>query len=131
MGGTLPVLVVEDEALLLSMLMEAVERGGVEAVGASSGNEALGLLQRKEFSAVVTDLRMPGTIGGAEIFDWVGAHRPALARSFLFVTGNAQDPHAMETRQRTGAPFLEKPFRIKQLTELVRKMISPGEAVHV
>jgi DNA-binding NtrC family response regulator len=131
MGGTLPVLVVEDEALLLSMLVEAVERGGVEAIGASSGNEALGLLEREEFSAVVTDLRMPGMIGGAEIFDWVGKHRPELAQRFLFVTGNAQDPHAVETRQRTGAMFLEKPFRITQLTELIRKMVRPAEAWHV
>lgn len=131
MNEARPVLVVEDEALLLSILMEAVKRGGVTAVGATSGNEALGLLEREEFSAVVTDLCMPGRIGGAEIFDWVGVNRPELARRFLFVTGNAQDEHAVETKMRTGAIFLEKPFRITQLTELIRKMVWPGEALHV
>jgi DNA-binding NtrC family response regulator len=131
MDATLPVLVVEDEAVLLSILTEAVERGGVKAVGASSGSEAIELLAHAEFAAVVSDLQMPGNVGGAEIFDWVGSHRPELARRFVFVTGNANDPHAVETRKRTGAQFLEKPFRITQLTELIRKMIWPGEAVHV
>jgi len=131
MNATLPVLVVEDEALLMGILTEAVERGGVTVVGAASGAEALELLARSEFSAVVSDLRMPGGVGGAEIFDWVGANRPELARRFVFVTGNANDPYAVETRKRTGAHFLEKPFRITQLTELIRKMIWPGEAAHV
>jgi DNA-binding NtrC family response regulator len=131
MDVALPVLVVEDEDDLLSILTHAVERGGLEVVGTTSGAEAIELLAHAEFSAVISDLQMPGKVGGAEIFDWVGTHRPELARRFVFVTGNMSDPHAVETRQRSGAEFLEKPFPIMQLTELVKKMIWPGEAVHV
>jgi DNA-binding NtrC family response regulator len=131
MSEMLPVLVVEDEELLLSFLTTAVERGGVKAVGAASGREALGLLERGEFSAIISDLRMPGGIGGAEIYDWVGQNRPELASRFLFISGNVQDPLALETRKRTGALFIEKPFRIAQLLELINKIISHDEAGHV
>jgi DNA-binding NtrC family response regulator len=131
MSEMLPVLVVEDEELLLSFLTTAVERGGVKAVGAASGREALGLLEHGEFSAIVSDLRMPGGIGGAEIYDWVGQNRPELASRFLFISGNVQDPLALEIRKRTGALFIEKPFRIAQLLELITRIISHNEASHV
>jgi DNA-binding NtrC family response regulator len=131
MSELLPVLVVEDEELLLTFLTTAVERGGVKVVGAASGREALGLLERGEFSAIVSDLRMPGGIGGAEIYDWVGQNRPELASRFLFISGNIQDPLALDVQQRTGALFIEKPFRIAQLLELIRKIISRQEAGHV
>lgn len=127
----LPVLVVEDEELLLSFLTTAVERGGVKAVGAASGREALGLLQNGEFAAIVSDLRMPGGIGGPEIYDWVGQNRPELSSRFLFISGNVQDTLALETRERTGALFIEKPFRIAQLLESIKTVISRNEAGHV
>jgi DNA-binding NtrC family response regulator len=130
MDATLPVLVVEDEEMLLSVLTEAVERGGVKALGVTSGTEALGLLERETFSAVVSDLSMPGEIGGVEIFDWVSEHRPQLAQHFVVVTGNVHDSRLQEMRERSGAFILEKPFRITQLTEMVRRMIGPGEAIH-
>jgi DNA-binding NtrC family response regulator len=131
MSELLPVLVVEDEELLLSFLTTAVERGGVKAVGAASGREALGLLQHGEFSAIVSDLRMPGGIGGAEIYDWVGQNRPELSSRFLFISGNIHDPLAQQTRERTGALFIEKPFRIAHLLELIKKILSRNEASHV
>jgi DNA-binding NtrC family response regulator len=131
MKESLPVLVVEDEEPILSILKTAVERGGVKVVGAASGGEALVLLEQGEFSAIISDLRMPGGIGGAEIFDWVERNRPELISRFLFITGNVHDPFALETRQRTGAVFIEKPFRLAHLIELIKKIIVSGEAAHV
>jgi len=123
----LPVLVVEDEEILLCFLKTALERGGVKVVGAGSAAEALELLARAEFAGVVSDLRMPGGIGGAEIFDWVLQNRPELSSRFLFMTGNASDPHAEETRMRTGALIIEKPFRIALLIELIKKITAARE----
>ncbi len=122
MSESVPVLVVEDEEILLSFLKTALGRGGIQAVGAASGREALCLLERGEFGCIVSDLRMPGEIGGAEIYDWVSEHRPELASRFLFITGNSGDPHAVATQERTGAAFVEKPFRIGQLIEKINEI---------
>lgn len=130
MREALPVLVVEDEELLLSFLQTALERGGVKTVGSASGAEALRLLEHGEFAGVVSDLRMPGGIGGGEIFDWIRQYRPELSSSFLFITGDAGDPYAVEVRNRTGALFLEKPFRIALLIELTRKITSRAGAAN-
>ena len=59
MNELLPVLVVEDEELLLSFLKTALARGGVKVVGATSGAEALSLLEQGAFAGVVSDLEFP------------------------------------------------------------------------
>jgi DNA-binding NtrC family response regulator len=127
MSELLPVLVVDDEEVLLSFLNTALERGGIKVVGAASGADALAALEQGEFAGVVSDLRMPGGIGGAEIYDWVRQHRPELSKRFLFVTGNVSDDYAVEVRERTGALFIEKPFRIALLIELIKKITSRSE----
>ncbi len=130
MSESVRLLVVDDEELLLSFLKTALERGGMAVTAAASGDQALALLERGEFAGVVSDLRMEGGIGGAEIFDWVHEHRPELSSRFLFITGNASDPYAVAVRERTRALFIEKPFRIALLIELIRRITSPGENAH-
>ena len=127
----LPVLVIEDEKFLLSYFQSALRRGGVNSVGATSGSEALELLQRDEFAAIISDLQLPGGVDGAQIFDWVRRNRPQLSPRFLFITGDLQSPYAHEVRERTGAAFLEKPFRVVQLLEMLKKILSRGETAHV
>ena len=126
----MPVLVIEDEKFLLSFFQAALHRNGLKSVGATSGGEALGLLERGEFAAVVSDLRLPGGIDGAQIFEWVRRNRPQLSRHFLFITGDLQSSYAAEIRERTGATFLEKPFRIAHLLEAVKKILSGGDTAH-
>jgi two-component system, NtrC family, response regulator GlrR len=130
MSESLRVLLVDDEELLLSFLKTALERGGLRVATATSGNEALRILDQEEFAGVVSDLRLDGEIGGAEIFDWVCEHRPELASRFLFITGNVSDAYAIAVRERTCALFIEKPFRIARLLELVHRITSPGEDAH-
>ena len=124
-------LVIEDEKFLLTYFQSALRRGGVHSVGATSGIEALDLLKRENFAAIISDLRLPGGVDGAEIFDWVRRHRPQLSRHFLFISGDLQSPYADEVRERTGAAFLQKPFRTAQLLEMVQKILSRGETAHV
>ena len=122
----LPVLVVEDEEILLSFLQAALERGGIKAIGAASGEAALDLLAKREFSGIVSDLKMPGPIGGAEIYDWVCENLPELKPCFLFITGNVMDEYAVAVRERTGALFIQRPFRIALLIELIHKAAASG-----
>jgi hypothetical protein len=65
--AVLPVLVIEDEKFLLTYFQSALLRGGVKTVGATSGREALELLGRDEFAAIVSDLRLPGEVDGASL----------------------------------------------------------------
>jgi hypothetical protein len=69
---------------------------------------------------------MPGPIGGAEIYDWVCENLPELKPCFLFITGNVMDEYAVAVRERTGALFIQRPFRIALLIELIHKAAASG-----
>jgi DNA-binding NtrC family response regulator len=128
MDHQLPVLVIEDEQCLLSFFKAALIQDGIRVVGASSGREALALLEGGEFAGIVSDLRIEGGVDGGEIFEWVRHNRPELSKRFLFVTGDAQAADAVRIRAETGAVFLEKPFRLRQMLNLVKQFTSRGKS---
>jgi FixJ family two-component response regulator len=79
------------------------------------------LLGSGEFLGVVSDMRMPGGIDGAQVHDWVARHRPELASRFVFTTGDIANEQTLATLRKTGAPCVEKPFLIRQLISVVEK----------
>jgi response regulator RpfG family c-di-GMP phosphodiesterase len=61
--STDPILVVDDEKIFLSALLEILRRSGYEAVGFSSPVEALEELKKQKFSVIISDQCMPGLTG--------------------------------------------------------------------
>lgn len=121
-----PLLLVEDEPSVMAYVRTALERSGYLVECAPTGERALELVRDHEYIGVVSDMRTPGTVNGADLYDWLRLHQPALARRLLFITGDTVNEETAEALQRTGAPFIEKPFRVHQLIEMVKKVI--GEA---
>lgn len=116
-----PLLVIEDEPSVMTLLRSALERSGYAIVPAPSGVEALRLLAAGEYLGIITDMRMPGGVTGADVHAWVAANRPQLASRILFITGDLVNDETVSLLQRTGAPFVEKPFRVQQLLASVEK----------
>jgi DNA-binding response OmpR family regulator len=118
-----PLLVIEDESAVMSFLRAALERNGYEIVAAASGAEGLRLLQTGTYSGVISDMRTPGGISGADVHAWIGAHRPELLHRILFITGDTVNQETMEILEKTGAPCIEKPFRVAQLLKSVELLL--------
>src|SRR4029079_7640953 len=57
------VLVVDDEIVVLTVLREALRRGGYRVTTAASAEEAIELLRRRRFDLVLTDKNLPGASG--------------------------------------------------------------------
>ncbi len=121
-SGKYPVLVIEDEPAVLSFVKAALERAGYEVVPAASGADALEMLAREQFLGVVSDMRTPGGVDGADVHDWIASHRPELAARVIFITGDIVNEETAATLRRTGAPCVEKPFRVQQLIGVVEKV---------
>ncbi len=119
----LPLLVVEDEPSVMSYIRTALERAGYDVCGAQSGKDALILLSQYEFSGIVSDMRTPGGVDGADVFSWLHANRPELVNKLIFITGDTVSDDTATVLQRTGAPYIEKPFRVHQLIEMVERTI--------
>jgi len=92
-------------------------------VCASSGVEALRLLESEKFLGVVSDMRTPGGVSGADVHSWVVRYRPELASRIVFITGDFANEETVETLQKTGAPYVEKPFRVQQFISVVEKIM--------
>jgi len=86
-----------------------------------SGAEGLRQLETGEFLGVVSDMRTPGGVNGADVHDWISAHRPELVSRLVFITGDIANEDTASTLQRTGVPCVEKPFRVQQFISVIEK----------
>ena len=117
-----PVLVIEDEPAVLSFVKAALERAGYGVVAVGSGADALNVLAREKFLGVVSDMRTPGGVDGADVHAWIAANRPELVSRVIFITGDIVNEETAATLLRTGAPCVEKPFRVQQLIGVVERV---------
>ncbi|HEV2717701.1 MAG TPA: response regulator, partial [Terriglobales bacterium] len=101
----------------------ALERSGYAVVCTESGVDGLKLLESGEFLGVVSDMRTPGGVNGADVHAWLVQHRPELAARIVFITGDIANEETVETLQKTGAPCVEKPFRVQQFISVIEKIM--------
>lgn len=121
-----PLLVIEDEPAVMSFVRRALERGGYKVVGANSGTQALELLAAQQFCGIISDMRTPGNVDGGGVYQWLKTNRPELAKRIVFITGDIVNEDTVAILRETGAPCVEKPFRVQDLLATVQKTI--GEA---
>jgi CheY-like chemotaxis protein len=121
-----PVLLIEDEPAVLALVRAVLEGHGYVVVPTESGAEALRLLADGDFHGVVSDMRTPGGVDGAQVYAWIATHRPALASRLVFITGDIANEETAATLRRTGAPCVEKPFRVHDFIAVVERTMGRG-----
>jgi DNA-binding NtrC family response regulator len=117
----LPVLLIEDEPSIMALVTATLERNGYEVVCIESGAEALRLLEKGQFLGVVSDMRTPGGVDGAQVHTWISANRPDLENKVVIITGDYANEETVSTLRKIGALYLEKPFRVQDLISAVEK----------
>ena len=105
----------------MAYVRATLERNGYSVVCAESGAEGVRLLQSGEFLGVVSDMRTPGGVNGADVHAWVVRHRPELAARIVFITGDIANEETVATLRQTGAPCVENPFRVQQFISVVEQ----------
>ena len=117
------ILLIEDEPSVAAFLCTALERRGYEVVSSPSAAEGLQLLGSRNFHGVISDFRTPGGINGADVYDWLRRHRPALATRIIFITGDTASQETAALLAQAETPCIEKPFRVHELMAAVEKTI--------
>lgn len=111
------ILVVDDDPVVTRMLCRVLSSYAVAV--AHSGEDAIQRLSEHRFDLILCDLTMPG-MTGMEFYDTVRGISSELAERVVFMTGGAFTAESHEFLSRLPNSWLEKPFDIGELRELVR-----------
>ncbi len=81
-ASSTPILIVDDEPLVLGMLKETLEREKYQVVSCPSPVKALALLEEREFGVIISDQRMP-EMSGLDFLVESQKHSPNASRILL------------------------------------------------
>jgi response regulator RpfG family c-di-GMP phosphodiesterase len=109
----IPILIVDDEADLRNLLVEALEDQGYAAEGAEGGTQALTRVREKHFPVIFTDLNMPGGLSGLELLRAVHEEDPRTMG--ILMTGYATTESAIQALKRGAYDFIQKPFKLAEI----------------
>lgn len=113
-------LVLEDDLDFCELLTETMEARGLEALGVTSGPEAIALATRRPFDLLVTDIRMQG-MDGLECLSALRKVRPAM-RSIV-MTGYASEEAPGRAVALGADDYLYKPFQLQDFMAAVRRVL--------
>jgi len=120
------ILVVDDEPDLAATLAEVLAGDGHHVEVAAHGAIALEMLERRPYDLIVGDTKMP-VLDGERFYGELERRFPRLARRILFLTGDVLNREKREFFERTGAPYILKPFDVHQVRQTVRRMLAEDE----
>src|SRR6266581_3165403 len=121
------VLVVDDEEGIQLLLKEGLAAHGLRVDCVSTGGQALALLGKQEYDAVLCDLNLPGSPSGREIAERIRSSATRGKPAVLLMTGDlasaAPDGSDLEPKR-----WLQKPFRIAEVISALAEALLSADA---
>jgi CheY-like chemotaxis protein len=91
---------------------------GYHADVAADGLEALQKVASADYDLIICDVRMP-VMDGEAFYRELRAARPGLTQRVVFCTGDMDNPSTRRFVQNSGAPYIEKPFRMQAVLQVL------------
>ena len=113
-------LIVDDEPRLRQVLARLMESDGFECTEATNGAEALEQLQKKPYTLVLTDLRMP-RMDGIELLRQARSRFPEVA--VVMITAVADVEVAVSCLAIGAMDYLTKPFHLEEVRARVMQAL--------
>ena len=120
------VLLVDDEEPILEFEREVLKGAGASVETVSSGQSALEKLKSGSYDVIVLDGKMPGTLSGRDVYEWVKTNKPELLTRIVFTLSHASEAESREFIEGRNIPCLVKPFEIADLLSIVRRVAKNG-----
>ena len=114
------ILVVEDDRDFRELLISHLISCGYQVEGASHGEEALSLLEEKDFSLVLLDLLLPD-MNGIEVLRWIKENLSLT--EVIVITGHGTIRTAVEAMKLGAFDFLTKPCSLSEIEITVKKAL--------
>lgn len=116
------ILIVEDNESMRLGLADSLTIRGHRVLLAAHGAEALAIFaqESEQIDLVLSDMIMPG-MGGLELFHLLKQRQPEI--KMILMTGYPLEEEGRAQLAHGGIPWLQKPFELTTLLEMVREMI--------
>ena len=112
------ILILDDEPIVSRRLQPSLEKKGYEVETFTESLQALQRIRERDFDIVITDLKMEG-MDGMQILTEVKNRSPRT--EVIVITGFATMQTAKESFQKGVFDFLAKPFKLGEITEVIRR----------
>ncbi|MCP3952628.1 MAG: response regulator [Desulfobacterales bacterium] len=120
--GDATILLVDDEAMIVDVGRQLLDRLGYTVLTAASGQEALSIYSREKnkIDLVILDMIMPG-LGGGETFNRLYRINPGVR--VILSSGYSVNGQATEILRRGCSGFIQKPFNLESLSQKVSAVL--------
>ena len=118
------ILLVDDDAAVLRVIQRRLEKAGHDVVVCAGGVEALAILAKQTFDAMISDIQMPG-VSGLALLRAVREHD--LDLPVVLVTGNPGVSSASDAVGYGAFRYLIKPVPFEELDAVVKRAASIGQ----
>lgn len=119
------ILIIENEVSNRILIERVLSTRGYRCISASNGLEALNILEQEQVSLILTDLSMPVMDGYCTT--QLIRERPGMERvPIVAVTAYAQSDENEAALQIGCNEYLTKPFKPRQLLEVVDRLLPGG-----
>lgn len=112
MGDARTILIVDDEPGIRDLLTRALAARGFTCHAEGTGLRALARLARRDYAAVIADLRMPD-LDGLELLQRIKHARPRT--EVIIITGAFELRSAIEAMRRGAYDYVTKPFPVESV----------------
>ena len=120
------ILWVDDEDRALKVWSQILQKLGYTVLQARYGYEALKIFEKNKnrISLVILDMRMPG-MDGCEVYDRLKAIQQEI--KIIIVSGYIDQYSINELLKRKFSDYIEKPFKLKELSEKIKEVLEQPE----
>jgi DNA-binding NtrC family response regulator len=112
------VLLVDDEKEFLDIMSERMQARGMTVKTADSADQAMAMLEKESFDAIVMDFKMPG-MDGIQALKNIKTKKPEL--QIILLTGYATVEKTVEAMKIGATDLLEKPADLEKLAAKIKQ----------
>jgi DNA-binding NtrC family response regulator len=113
------ILAVDDEQNLLELLITALGKRGFKVRTASSGTEALKLVERESFQLALLDIKM-GPVNGVQLLKEIKDRRPVI--KVIMMTAYPTLETRLDASENGASAYLTKPVDLQKLVETINSL---------
>jgi len=120
---TRKILAVDDSPSVRKLVEFTLKRGGFLVTTAQDGQEALEIIVRESFDAVILDVNMP-RLDGFEFLKRIKANESLAMIPFVMLTTEGHDMDKEQASKLGASAYLVKPFKPTALLELMNEVLT-------